>query len=187
MALSADSKLIEFIGPSHAATQFPKQFFSKDLSDNIFNLMTEKVNTCEDFDLDIKPVKSNKSSSVILLHLNIRSLNKNFYLLNEFLVSLKFNVSIPNYNFYHVNSSSAAGGVAVYVSNKLEVKSYSTQFDLPNSESLWLEISEPKSNNVFITGVVFRHPDHVSINNFLENFSRSLEHLSAEKKVYYTF
>jgi len=71
----------------------------------------------------------------------------------------------------------------VYVSNKLEVKPYSIHIDLPNSEYLWLEISEQKSNNNFVIGVVYRHPDLTSINNILENLSRSLEYLSAEKKV----
>jgi len=196
----ARSKLIDFIGPSQAATQLPKHNFSQNLSDNIFNLMTEKVSTCEYFNMNIKPLKMNKTSSLILLHVNIRLLNKNFNLFHEFLVSLKYtpdlicltetrlkeqpliNVSIPNYNFYHVNSSTAAGDVAVYVLNKLKVKPFTTQIKLPISECLWLEISEPKSKVNFFIGTLYRHPDSASIKDFLEKFSNILTKLSTKKK-----
>ena len=71
------------------------------------------------------------------MHLNIRSLTKNFDALCEFISSLSFtpdlvcltetrikdqplvNKTIPGNSFAHVNSQSSAGGVAIYTSNNL--------------------------------------------------------------------
>ena len=67
------------------------------------------------------------------MHVNIRSLHKNFNLLYEFIQSLQFvpqiicitetriknqpqiNVPIPNYGFAHANSKSNAGGFAKHI------------------------------------------------------------------------
>ena len=74
-----------------------------------------------------------KNNKLILLHLNIRSLNKNYDNLVEFsstlpaqphVVSLtetkikghpSVNINLPGYNFLHVNSISNACGVGVYI------------------------------------------------------------------------
>ena len=74
------------------------------------------------------------ANNVILLHMNIRSLQKNCDSLYEFIDSLNcklgiiiclaesqikhlplINLNLPNYHFIYVSPSSNAGGVAVYV------------------------------------------------------------------------
>ena len=75
------------------------------------------------------------NNSLTILHLNIRSLNKNFDELHEFLASFRIrpdvnyltktqikndslvNIAIPQYKLRHVDSQTSAGGVAVYVSD----------------------------------------------------------------------
>ena len=77
------------------------------------------------------------SNELFLLHINIRSLQKNFdelvNLISQFTVlpdvicitetRLKnnplINISIPGYDFVKANTSSFAGGVGMYVSSKL--------------------------------------------------------------------
>ena len=138
-----------------------------------------------------------------ILHLNIRSLNKNFDQLHEFLVSIRtrpdvicltetrikndplVNITISQYKFYHVDSQTSAGGVAVYVSDNFTSKSCPNQYVMPNSECLWLELSTPNSNEKFTVGTVYRHPDHFTVNNFLDRFSDCLNDLSNSKKTYY--
>ena len=71
------------------------------------------------------------------MHVNIRSLHKNFNLLYEFIQSLQFvpqiicitemriknqpqiKVSIPNYGFAHANSKSNAGGFAMHINKNI--------------------------------------------------------------------
>ena len=99
-----------------------------------------------------------------ILHLKIRSLNKNFDKLHKFLVSFRIrsdiicvteirikndplvNITIPQYKFYRVNSQTSAGEVAVYVSDNFTCKLCPSQNVMPNSECLWLELSTSNSN-----------------------------------------
>ena len=101
--------------------------------------------------------------------------HKNFNSLYEFLVTLSFspdiicltetklkgealiNIDLPLYKFNHVDGTTAAGGVAIYVSNKLQFEVCPNQHVLNLSQCLWLELSENSSNNSkskFIVGVV---------------------------------
>ena len=72
------------------------------------------------------------------MHINIRSLNKNFDNLYNLLSNLAFspsivavpktrlktqpltNISIPGFSFVHVDSESNAGGVATYISDSIQ-------------------------------------------------------------------
>ena len=93
------------------------------------------------------------TKNLVILHLNIRSLLKNFAILNELLASITFvpdliclsqtrlkhcfiNLSIPNYSFVHADLSTAAGGVAVYILNEFKYKKCQTQHVFVKSESL---------------------------------------------------
>ena len=132
------------------------------------------------------------------MHVYIRSLHKNFDSLYEFLVTLFFssdiicltetrlrdevliNINLPLYKFIHVDSATAAGGVAIYDSNKL-------QFEVCLNQHV-LKLSENNSNNSkskFIVGVVYRHSDQTKVDDFLAGFSTCLTNLSNSKKVYY--
>ena len=91
------------------------------------------------------PFFREQQNTLILLHVNIKSLNKNFDELHCFLTSLPHlpdivcvsktrlkgeslsNITIPDYNFAQIDSVTNAGGVAIYISSKYKfeiVQSY---------------------------------------------------------------
>ena len=80
--------------------------------------------------------------------------------------------------FYHVDSQTSAGGVAVYVSDNFTSKLCPNLYVMPNSECLWLELSIPNSTEKFTVGTVYRHPSHSTVNNFFDRFSDCLNDLS---------
>ena len=143
------------------------------------------------------------------MHLNIRSLTKNFDALFEFISSLSFthdlspdlylvllpktetrikiqplaNITIPGYSFAHVNSLGPAGDVAIYISNKFNFKLCKNQHHLHNSEAIWLDISDQK--NKYIVAVIYRHPSLTEIDKFLLDFASCLGDISASNKIFY--
>ena len=127
-------------------------------------------------------------------------MHKNFDNLYNFLAELKFlpdvicltkariklhpllNISLPNYTFFHADSTTNAGGVGIYVLNKFKVKKSITQYNFSKSECLWLDISKNNFKTELTVGAVYRHPDQTKIIEFIEEFSNSLSHLSHKKK-----
>ena len=52
------------------------------------------------------------------------------------------NISLPNYTFFHTNSTTNAGGVGIYVIyvvNKFQVKKSIAQYNFSKSGCLWLD------------------------------------------------
>ena len=203
MAPDTDKEFSDFLNPSQAATQIVDDHFSDQLCDNVFDLMTNSIKKSKYFDLNLNHLKVDKNHSLILLHVNIRSLHKNFELFHEFLVALNFNpdiicltetrlkneplinIELPHHKFVHVDTTTAAGGVAIYISDKLQYKPSPIQYKLSSSECLWLEVSEISQKSKCIVGVVYRHPVETHLNEFLESFSHCIFKLSNSKKVYY--
>ena len=91
----------------------------------------------------------NCNNSLTILHLNIRSLNKNFDELHKFLVSIRIrsavicltetrikndplvNITISQYKFCHVDSQISAGREALYVSDNFTFKLCPNQYVIP--------------------------------------------------------
>ena len=150
--------LIDFITPSLAATPPCVQESNNESCDEILQILTSKINSCIYFDVVAPKTNFNFSNSLILVHLNIRSLYKHFDSLCLFLQSLPFkpdvicltetrvkdqplaNINLPNYSFVHTPPQSNAGGVAVYVSLNLKFSLDDNQHQLHNSESIWLNL-----------------------------------------------
>ena len=194
--------LIDFHQSSQASTLNISQQISDDLCDNILNTLTQTIKPCNYYSLDSNPLDNSKNDTLILMHINIRSLQKNFDLLTEFLDFLKLqpnilclteriktqpllNISNPGYSFVHVGATSNAGSVATYISNKLEYHFSPDQHSLNNSECLWLKIKERKSNSKYILGVVYRYPHQSGLNIFLDDFSACLSNLTSSKKPFH--
>ena len=97
------------------------------------------------------------------------------------------NIDLPHYKFVHVNvTNCAAGGMAIYVSDKYQFQLCRVQYELTSSECLWLEVSEVNNNkSKYIVGVVYCHPTQTTVNDFLNGFSNCLTHLSNSKESYY--
>ena len=105
----------------------------------MYRQMSSKIENCKFLDNSLTFVQTSENS-LKLVHLNIRSLTKNFDTLFEFYSSLSFtpnrmcqtetrikdqplaNITIPCNSFAHVNSLSSAGGVAIYISNNFNFK-----------------------------------------------------------------
>ena len=127
---------------------------------NVFFSLSSNALKCDYLDLnkfDFDNLNAIDIDSLILIHINIRSLNKNFDELYDFLQILPFtpdviclfesrikdhpliNIEISNYTFINTSPNSSAGGVSMYVQNKLKFKE-EKQFQLLGCESLWLNL-----------------------------------------------
>ena len=122
-----NKELNEFLAPNNAATLRISDHSPEKAYDYFLNFFNIKA--CDYFDLNSKRPTFDPNRSLVLLHINIRSLHKNFDNLYDFLVELNFlpdvicltetriklhpllNISLPNYTFFHTDSTSNAGGV----------------------------------------------------------------------------
>ena len=139
----------------------------------------------------------------MLLHVNVRSLHKNYDLLYELIESLQTlphvicitktriknqplsNLDLPNYSFVHVNSTTNAGGAAMYISDNLKYKVCENQYQLCNSEALWVNIID-QFDTSFVIGVIYRHPSQILINAFIEDLSNCLTDYNKHSINYFT-
>ena len=116
-----EGEMNNFLQSSHAAPCILNCFSdSEKLCDSLNEFFIQNISNCEYFDIDCRLVNGNSDDALILIHVNIRSLQKNFDLLSELISLLDFkphficitetqindhpliNVSIPNYSFVHV-------------------------------------------------------------------------------------
>ena len=122
-------------------------------------------NQCECYDENsINRLKSDMDNNVLILHSNIRSLQKNIDELVLYLNKLKhseiiaiFEVKLQNnavhinfqldgYDFVHVDSSTKAGGLGLFVKNKIDfITRDNIKLNLLHVGNLWIEINvKPK-------------------------------------------
>ena len=141
---SGDGELNHFLRSSHAApSTFNSCSDAGEVCESLHEIIIQNISNCEYYDIDCRLVNGNSDDALIPLHVNIRSLQKNFDPLCELITLLNFtpqiicitetrikdqpliNVAIPNYSFVHANSTSNAGGVAVYFHCSLKIYSLS--------------------------------------------------------------
>ena len=149
--------------------------------------------------------RSSFSNCISLLHLNIRSLPRNYDNFTRFLANIdgKFSImgvsetwlkdsgysfDIEGYDFIHnPRPNRVGGGVGIYVDNDLEFKPRPdlaiTDISSPSTESLFIEIRRPLSQNIII-GVIYRSPDS-NVNDFVQNFNSLLAKIGKENKLSY--
>ena len=137
---------------------------------------------------------------------NIRSLNKNFHLVEEIFYEcnkrpdiLSFSEtrlkpdsicpSLEGYSFHHVDSLTDCGGVGVFISDKID---FTIRNDLSinseDCEDIWVEISLKNKNrkNIdekLVIGNIYRHPKQ-NYMKFSENLCKLLENLNKSKTSY---
>lgn len=144
--------------------------------------------------------KTSKGFSI--LHVNSRSLSKNFDSLETMLYSLNnFPFSVigvtetwlhsTSPNLFELNNytlvrqdrtDKRGGGIAFYISEQLQFKIRKEKC-IQQSESLFLEIMSPNNKNIII-GLIYR-PPHSSINLFCEDLDKCLHTLTSEGKQLY--
>ena len=140
---------------------------------------------------------------ISVLHLNIRSINKNFSELTNLLQTVDYqfhaigisetwlndfnhSVSIENYEFiHHHRKDRQGGGVGLYLANNLDYK-VRQNLKFENSEttdSLFVEITITKGKNI-IMGVISRAPDN-NLTTFINDFNEVLDKITKENKICY--
>ena len=135
------------------------------------------------------------TQSLKVLHVNLRSLTKNFDKLHRLMCETNLELDVigitetklndirtppmmDDYDFLSNNSSTNAGGVGLYIKSKLPYNKVD-DFTLKCSrcEDLWIKIHYKKPLTI---GVVYRHPGY-NITEFKQKFEKSLEILNEHK------
>ena len=136
MINSSDVTLNQSLSSSQAIATSSNILYNNFMHDLSFDDAFNYVKSCSNYDTP-SLISRSTSNELFLLHINIRSLQKNFDDLVNFIsqftvlpdiiciteTRLKnnplINESIPGYDLVKANTSSFAGGVGTYVSSKL--------------------------------------------------------------------
>ena len=140
-----------------------------------------------------------QGKGIFLFHCNIRSLTKNLTLLNDMLYFLDSkpdvmaitetrlssnsvtNLDISNYNFFHTDSPTPAGGAAIYVNKALKaIPRPDLKIDLPLVESCWVEIDPNNNRKHIMIGCIYKHPT-ANVEEFTTKFDELLNQLNPNK------
>ena len=127
--------------------------------------------------------------AISMFHCNVRSLPKNLVLLEDFLYSLDkrpeilaitetrlnensvCNVDLLNYDFYHTDSPTLAGGAAIYIAKTLNsIPRPDIKFNMQLVESCWVEIDPGNGKAPILIGSIYRHPGAK-----IEEFTKQLD------------
>ena len=200
LTVCENNQLANFLGSSQAAPQ--NHIDQEELCDNLFKSLTCNIKTCKYFDADCQFINSGSGNALMLMHINIRSLHKNFDLLHEFISMLNFiphiicisetrikkhpliNVNLMNYSFLHVDSATNARGVAMYIHSSIKFEASKRQYQLTNSETFWIDLSD-SSGLTYVVGVIYRHPSYSDVDNFIEDLAACLADLNNHKQTFY--
>ena len=170
----------------NASTVFQAYNNDQYLQDKEINFFTKKNNFCS-------------ANSFSLMHINARSLHKNYDTMRSLLdsIDLKFNVigisetwmntsssliKLNNYDFVCKGrkDEKIGGGVGMYIQDSICYKNRDDlETDNLSMESIFIEISNDKSKNTII-GVIYRPPSNIK--DFLESFDKITEKICKENK-----
>ena len=161
------SALVAFYSDSTAADGV---FDSSDILNASVSSLTHNFKY---YEMDSLSSLSFNSNSISIIRINIRSLQKNFDFLQEFLCLLPnmpkiiclsesrinqkplINLELPNNKLIHIDSPTPAGGVAVYVSNKLRIEIVSNlSLNIDGCENMWIKLCHLD----IILEVIYRPP-----------------------------
>ena len=199
--VSCEGNLSQPSRASQAADNLLSDTEPEELSDKIYKSISSNILKCDYYDLkENTQIYSSENNSLDVIHLNIRSMNKNFDKFYDFIQSLFYTpdvvclsvsrvkkqplikINFPGNTFFN-SSFKNAGGVAMYVKNDLKFKNEQT-FDLYGWESLWLTIIQPNTQKFLTIATIYRHPSE-AIDKFVNDFSNCLGKLTSEKKTFY--
>jgi len=189
--LTNNRNLLAFLGISQAA-DIDNDHNLINLSDSMFNSISSNIKDCKYYDISSLSNHlycGNATSNLLFkLHVNIRSLSKNFEDFYDLLLSLPHqpdivcvsetrikhnslvNISLPGYQFFHTDSNINARGEAMYLSTKFQCDIYSScNLNPPQCEDLWINIKVNWNKNL-IVGVIYHHPN-TNIKTFVNELS----------------
>ena len=143
-----------------------------------------------------------KKNSLILLHVNTCSLRKNIDKLEKLLIDIKvmpdliaisetklktgvpITFTLSGYDFVHVDSSTHAGGVGMFIRSVYYFNTISTfNLNTTGCEDLWIEFLLPK-NKKCIVGTVYRHPTS-DARLFSNKFATIIDKLNRTNNYFY--
>ena len=143
-------------------------------------------------------INNSLHKSFFIMHLNIRSLQRNFHKLQDLLCEIKnspdlialseiwqntfFIPSLPNYEFVQSSfSCNRAGGVAFFLNKKYNYKiRQDISLSTHKCEDLWLEIKAVNERTV-IMGVIYVHPG-CKLQHFEDSFKKLIFNLNKSNK-----
>ena len=156
---------------------------------NIFTGIDQMVNKCKYYVEDSFIGLADKPIQFSLIHLNIRSLRKNFGVLTSYISALNFRFDVialtetwlkekddvnsfqlPNYHepiFLNRPNEDGGGGVGLYVSNEFNFRSKELAYNSNESQILFVDIE--KRNHRKLVGVTYK-PPKTDIDAFLDCF-----------------
>ena len=157
------------------------------------NLNKQNTNHCS---------QVNRFNDFSLLHINSRSISKNFdsvEILLRSLINYSFSVigisetwlhanspdvyNIPEYDMLHADRKEGrGGGVALYIRKDLTYK-LRKDIHIHGVEDIYIELKNESGKNVII-GTLYRPPSY-NVSEFLEHLDESLEKISRENKRIY--
>ena len=137
-----------------------------------------------------------------MFHFNISSLQKNLALLEDFLYSLDkrpeilaitetrlnansvCNVDLLNYELYHTDSPTLAGGAAIYITKTLKsIPRPDIKFNMQLVESCWVEIDPCNGKAPILIGSIYRHPG-ANIEEFTKQLDDLIKKLQNRHQLY---
>ena len=178
--------------------------FQRNANENNRNIITENnedVNSSSRF-IDFNATQNQSDDNFSLLHINSRSINKNFDSFETLINSLnKFSFSvigisetwlnlnspdmfnIPNYHMIHDDRKRGrGGGVALYIHCRFKY-TIRKDINIEGIENIFIEIENKFGKNVII-GTLYRPPGS-NINCFVERIDEELDKMTQENKHIY--
>ena len=186
--------MFNFSFPKNTTFSNPSNNF--DVVNSSVDTITSNIHPCKYHNSFIYPQNKSNTTKIFfsLIHFNIRSLQKNFDSLHEFLsrqqsspdiiclseTRLKeqplININIRGYSFIHIDSPTNAGGVAMHISTTIQHSILTeVQMDTNGCENIWRKI---KDSNVII-GTIYRHPKN-DLRKFIIQLNTSLEKITTQ-------
>ena len=98
--------------------------------------------------------------------------------------SLLLNISIPGYIFLHVNSSTNAGGVGIYIIDTLQYEEITLQTEFFGCENLWVRIKSTISSTHDIIGTIYRQPTS-NMKDFSDHLNNSISEQNDTKSYHF--
>ena len=139
------------------------------------------------------------ADSLLIVHVNIVSLQKNFDSLITFLKQFVKpvdvicisetrlndhnlgNCNLPGYKLFHCNSKTKAGGAAIFVADRLNCQqNFEIKLIANACEDVWVEIGLVKNESLLV-GTIYRHPS-ADFKSFKDHFIHILKSLKSSQR-----
>ena len=165
-----------------------------DLVNAIVDSLTSDTDKRNYYD-DYPPLNKAMANDLFIVHINIRSLQKHYESLYEFLNSFDkttdficisetrlkqgplITVNLPGFQLLHNDSPTNAGGVAIYIAVSIAFEYLpDLQIDIKGCENIWIKLCQ--SNIVIVT--IYRHPQN-DAQTFLDSLDQHLDLLKNNK------